>query len=37
MGLYHAINLSCVAYIKRYTVKVVIYPGGKEFNNTLGY
>lgn len=27
MGLYHAINLSCVAYIKRYTVKVVIYAG----------
>lgn len=24
MGLYHAINLSCVAYIKRYTVKVVV-------------
>lgn len=24
MGLYRAINLSCVAYIKRYTVKVVV-------------
>lgn len=27
MGLYHAINLSCVAYIQRYTVKVVINAG----------
>lgn len=29
MGLYHAITPSCVAYIKRYTVKVVIYAGGR--------